>query len=149
MVNKGLLTALWPFGAGSTSTIRTRIQWLVIACAVPVALLAVVLVFDSYRRARDTLVQANVLDARALVQAVDHELDSTIQVLQTLATAASIDDRNFQRFHARSRDVLKHVAADNIVLFDTELKACRVRRTTGARRCPRCSTTAFHKCCAT
>ena len=121
MVNKGLLTALWPFGAGSPSTIRTRIQWLVVACAVPVALLAVVLVFDSYRRARDTLVQANVLDTRALVQAVDHELDSTIQVLQTLATAASIDDGNFQRFHARSRDVLKHVAADNIVLFDTEL----------------------------
>jgi PAS domain S-box-containing protein len=121
MVNNGLLTALWPFGAGATSTIRTRIQWLVIACAVPVALLAVVLVFDSYRRARDTLMQANVLDTRALVQAVDHELDSTIQVLQTLATAVSIDDRNFQRFHARSRDVLKHVAADNIVLFDTEL----------------------------
>ena len=122
MANKGLVTALWPFGAGSTSTIRTRIQWLVVACAVPVVLLALVLVYDSYRRGRDTLMQANVLDTRALVQAVDHELDSTIQVLQTLATAASIDARNFERFHARSREVLRHVAADNIVLFDTELQ---------------------------
>ncbi len=121
MVKQGLSAALWPFGAGSTSTIRTRIQWLVVACAVPVALLAIVLVVDSYRRARDTLVHANVLDTRAMVQAVDHELDTTIQVLQTLATASSIDDGDFQRFHARSREVLQYVAADNIVLFDTEL----------------------------
>ena len=112
---------LWPFGAGSTSTIRTRIQWLVVACAVPVALLAVVLVLQNYQRGRDTLVQANVLDARSMAQAVDHEIDATIQVLLTLATASSLADQDYQRFHARSREVLKHVAADNIVLFDTEL----------------------------
>lgn len=40
----------WPFG--SASTIRTRIQWLVLACAVPVALLAAVLLEQAYERGR-------------------------------------------------------------------------------------------------
>ena len=115
------MPARWPFGAGSTS-IRTRIQWLVVACGVPVALLAVVLLVLSYQRGRDALVQANLQAARTLVQAVDRELDATVQVLQTLATSSSIDDRDYARFHAQARATLKHVAADNIVLFDTELK---------------------------
>ena len=74
--------------AGSTSTIRTRIQWLVVACAVPVALLAVVLLVLSYQRGRDGLVQANLQAARALVQAVDRELEATMQVLQALTVSS-------------------------------------------------------------
>jgi PAS domain S-box-containing protein len=115
------MPARWLFGAGSTSSIRTRIQWLVVACAVPVVLLAVALVLLSHERGRDALLHGSVLAARSIVQSVDHELDATIQVLQSLATATSIDDRDYRRFHAQSREVLKQVAADNIVLFDAEL----------------------------
>src|SRR5688572_22821696 len=116
------MPARWPFGAASTSTIRTRIQWLVVACAVPVALLAAVLLVVSYQRGRDALLQDNLLAARTLVQAVDRELDATVQVLHVLAGSSSIDDRDYARFHAQARATLKHVAADNIVLFDTELR---------------------------
>ena len=56
------------------------------------------------------------------MQAVDREIDATIQVLQTLASATSIDDRDYRRFHTQARQTLQHVAADNIVLFDTELQ---------------------------
>src|SRR5688500_16381387 len=109
----GLMPARWPFGAASTSTIRTRIQWLVVACAVPVALLAAVLLVVSYQRGRDALLQDNLLAARTLVQAVDRELDATVQVLQVLATSSSIDDRDYARFHAQARATLRHMAADN------------------------------------
>ena len=116
------MPARWPFGAGSTSTIRTRIQWLVVACIVPVALLAAGLLVVSYESGRDALLQANLQTARVIAQAVERELDASVQVLQALATSRSIDDRDFQRFHAQARDALRHVAADNIVLFDPELR---------------------------
>jgi len=111
----------WPFGAGTLSTIRTRIQWLVVACAVPVVLLAVALVLGSYERGREALVQANLLGARSLAYAVEHELDASIDVLQALATSPSIDGRDYQRFHAQATEVMRHAGASNIVLFDTEL----------------------------
>jgi PAS domain S-box-containing protein len=108
--------------AGVTSTIRTRIQWLVVACAVPVVLLAVVLVVLSHQRGRDALLHTNVLAARSLVQAVDHELDTTVQVLQALATSNNIDQGDYRSFHAQTRQVLAQVGADNIVLLDPELR---------------------------
>ena len=110
----------WPFG--SASTIRTRIQWLVVACAVPVALLATVLLLQSYESGREALQQANVQRARSLVAAVDHELDATIQVLQALAASTTIDDHDYRRFHAQARETLRNTGADNIVLFDPELQ---------------------------
>jgi signal transduction histidine kinase/DNA-binding response OmpR family regulator len=116
------MPARWPFGAGSMSTVRTRIQWLVVACIVPVALLLALLLVLSYQRGREALLQANLQAARVLTQAVERELDASVQVLQALAASRSIDDRDFQRFHAQARDALKHVAADNIVLFDSELR---------------------------
>ena len=102
------MPARWPFGAGSTSTIRTRIQWLVVACAVPVALLAVALVLLSHRaRARRAAAGQRARHAQ-LVQAVDHELDATIQVLQSLATA---DQHRRSRLPALSRAVARRAQA--------------------------------------
>jgi signal transduction histidine kinase/DNA-binding response OmpR family regulator len=109
----------WPFG--SATTIHARIQWLVVACAVPVALLAAVLLLQSYERGREALQQANMQRARSLVAAVDHELSATIHVLQVLAASTTIDERDYRRFHMQARETLKYVGADNIVLFDPEL----------------------------
>ena len=113
-------------GIGSASTIRARIQWLVVACTVPLCLLAAELLVASYQRERDALLQTNLQAARNLVQSVDRELDATIQVLQALASSSSIDDRDYRRFHAQARETLTHVAADNIVLLDPELQALAV-----------------------
>jgi PAS domain S-box-containing protein len=93
----------------------------VVVCTVPVFLVAVVLLVLSYQRGRDALLQTNLQAARNLVQSVDREIDATIQVLLALGTSASIDERDYRRFHARVRQTLQYVAADNIVLFDTEL----------------------------
>jgi len=116
------MAARWRLGAGSTSTIRTRIQWLVVACTVPLSVAAVVLLVLSFQRGREAMLNANLQIARSLVQAVDQEIDATIDVLQTLATSTSIDDGDFRRFQAQERETLKHVSADNIVLFDAELQ---------------------------
>ena len=97
------MPASWLFGAGSASTIHARIQWLVVACTVPVFLLAVLWLVLSYQRGRDALLQTNLQAARSLVQAVDREIDATVQVLQALATATSIDDRDYRRFQVRKR----------------------------------------------
>ncbi|MFI4929301.1 MAG: response regulator [Burkholderiales bacterium] len=115
------MPARWLLGPGSASTIRARIQWLVVVCTVPVFLVAVVLLVLSYQRGRDALLQTNLQAARNLVQSVDREIDATIQVLLALGTSASIDERDYRRFHARARQTLQYLAADNIVLFDTEL----------------------------
>src|SRR5262245_39888710 len=108
-------------GPGIASTIRARIQWLVVACTVPMFLLAVLWLVLSYQRGRDALLHANLQAARNVVQAVDREIGAAFQVLNTLATSASIDEGNYRRFHERARQTLRHVGADNIVLFDTEL----------------------------
>lgn len=112
----------WLFSPGSASTIHARIQWLVVVCTVPMFLLAMVWLVLSYQRGRDALLHTNLQAARNVVQAVDREIDATIQVLQALGTSASIDEHDYARFHARVRQTLQHVAADNIVLFDTELR---------------------------
>src|SRR5262249_59633062 len=63
---------------------------------------------------------------RALVQAVDRELDAAIQVLQTLATDSSVDSGDYRRFHQRARETLQYIAADNILLIDPQLQPLAV-----------------------
>ena len=58
------MPASWLFGPGSASTIRARIQWLVVACIVPVFLVAVLWLVLSYQRGRDALLQTNLQAAR-------------------------------------------------------------------------------------
>ncbi|HEY6513786.1 MAG TPA: response regulator [Burkholderiaceae bacterium] len=108
-------------GPGFASTIRARIQWLVVACTVPMFLLAVLWLVLSYQRGREALLHTNLQAARNVVQAVDREIDAAIQVLHALSTAASIDEGDYRRFHERARLTLRYVGADNIVLLDTEL----------------------------
>ncbi|MCG3189671.1 MAG: Sensor histidine kinase RcsC [Burkholderiaceae bacterium] len=113
----------WPFGVGSTSTIRTRIQWLVVACVVPVALLAIVYVVMSYRQARATLLQSNLETSRAIAWAVDRQLDAGVQALQVLSTSRSIDDDNYRRFHEQAAETARVADADIISWQDPELRS--------------------------
>ena len=61
------MPARWLFGPGSASTIRARIQWLVVVCTVPLFLLAVLWLVLSYRSGRDAVLQTNLQAARTLV----------------------------------------------------------------------------------
>ena len=104
------------------ATIQSRVRWLVIACIVPSWLLAAAVTYLSYARERDSLASTTVQTAELLMQAVDRELSTNIAVLQTLATSSRIDDRDFARFHERAVQVMRQASADNIVLFDRQLR---------------------------
>jgi PAS domain S-box-containing protein len=104
------------------ATIQSRIRWLVIACIVPSWLLAVAVTYLLYERERDALASTTVQTAELLMQAVDRELATNIAVLQTLATSSRIDDRDFARFHERAVQVMRQASADNVVLFDPQLR---------------------------
>jgi PAS domain S-box-containing protein len=110
------------FQRSRPATIQSRIRWLVIACIVPSWLLAVAVTYLSYARERDGLASTTVQTAELLMQAVDRELATDIAVLQTLATSSRIDDRDFARFHERAVQVMRQASADNIVLFDPQLR---------------------------
>jgi PAS domain S-box-containing protein len=104
------------------STIRARIQLLVVACIVPAWLLAIGVSYLSYQRERAALVSTTVQTARSLTQSVERELATSIAVLQTLATSSRIDERDLRRFHERAAQSLPYGAGDNILLVDTELR---------------------------
>ncbi|HEX6017194.1 MAG TPA: ATP-binding protein, partial [Burkholderiaceae bacterium] len=117
------MPARWPFAAGSTSNIRTRIQWLVVACVVPVALLAIVYVVMSYSQARATLLQSNLETSRAIARAVDRQLDAGVQALQVLSTSRSIDNDDYRRFHEQAAETARYADADVISWQDAELRS--------------------------
>ena len=95
---------------------------LVVACIVPTWLLAVAISYFAYEREHHSIVRATVQTARSLTQSVEGELAMSVAVLQTLATSTRIDERDIARFHQRAAQAMKLSAADNIVLFDTELQ---------------------------
>lgn len=105
-----------------STTIRTRIRWLVVACIVPAWMLAVATSYFAYERERGSIVSATVQSARLLTQGVDRELAMSVAVLQTLATSTRIDERDYARLRERAAQTLKHIAGDDIVLFDNELQ---------------------------
>ena len=112
----------WFRGEQST-TIRTRIRWLVVACVVPAWLIAVAISYLSYERERASVVSATVQTARLLSQGVERELATSVAVLQTLASSTRIDERDYARFRERAAQAMELGTADNIVLYDAELQA--------------------------
>lgn len=104
------------------TTIRARIQLLVVACVVPAWLLAVGVSYLAYERERDAVVSATVQTARSMTQGVERELATSIAVLQALGTSSRIDDNDLRRFQERAVQTLRFSGGDNILLVDTELR---------------------------
>ena len=113
----------WQWRPGrQPTTIRARIQLLVVACVVPAWLLAVGVSYLAYERERDAVVSATVQTARSMTQGVERELATSIAVLQVLATSSRIDDNDLRRFQERAIQTLRFSGGDNILLVDTELR---------------------------
>jgi len=137
------------FRSSASTTIRARVRLLVIACIVPAWLLAVAISYFSYQRERDSIVNATVQTARSLKQGVERELAMSIAVLQTLATSPQIEERDFVRFRERAAQALTLIAADNIVLFDTELQGLMSVVSPGDRPLPKVKSDRFPSVMAT
>jgi len=91
---------------------------LVAACVLPAAALAAFLIIGSYEREKAS-VEANLVGtARALMQAVDAELNGAEAILEVLATSHALQAGDFAAFHEKAQASLRSSPGNNIVLTD-------------------------------
>ncbi|MDR7048992.1 signal transduction histidine kinase/CheY-like chemotaxis protein [Duganella sp. 3397] len=100
-------------------TIRSQIYSLVWACALPAILGFALLTNNFIVRERKTIQQDTLITARALIQAVDRDLNTGITVALALANSPSIDNRDFAAFYRQATEVLRpEFPGYNFVLHD-------------------------------
>ncbi len=104
-------------------TIRSKLVLLVMACVVPAALMAVLLITHDYQRARDQLLLNSLSTARAMISVVDRDFASIESSLITLATSPYLASNDLRAFYNQAQDVLKNQRDQdgiNIVLSDSQ-----------------------------
>jgi PAS domain S-box-containing protein len=101
-----------------TRTIRAWFALLVIACILPAAIAATLLITHSYQRERARVERSTIETARALMQAVDRELSSAQGALQALATSPYLLSGDLLAFYVQAGEVLRRMPGNNLVLID-------------------------------
>src|SRR2546430_12733803 len=86
--------------------LRSHLAALVLAVLVPLVVFAAIVVVMFGRQQRADAERAAVQTARALMNAVDEALGSTVTTLDALATARSLARGELKEFHAEARLVL-------------------------------------------
>src|SRR5580704_9925744 len=96
-------------------TIRFWLNCLVVACVLPAALVATLIIERSYMQARASLERDTIETARALMQAVDVELTSARSALQILALSNNLTTGRLSAFYQRAQEVVRGIDGTNIV----------------------------------
>ncbi len=100
-------------------TIRTRLAWLALACALPAWIIAGVMLYSSYHDKKVLLEQQMLETARALSLAFDIQFEGVKGVLKALATSSYLEEGDMARFHAQARQLAAQQGADvTIILAD-------------------------------
>ncbi|MNR83800.1 putative diguanylate cyclase YegE [compost metagenome] len=102
-------------------TIRSKLVLLVMACVVPAALMAVLLIAHDYERARQQLLNNSLSTARAMISVVDRDFASIESSLISLASSPYLVSNNLHAFYDQAQDVLRNQrdkGGINIVLSD-------------------------------
>jgi signal transduction histidine kinase len=100
-------------------SIRSRLTYLVLACVLPVWLLAGSLVLHAYN---SKLNQANAnlqQTARTITTVVDGQLAQVLAALEALATSPSFDTANFADLHRQTLEILKAYPGADIIVADS------------------------------
>jgi signal transduction histidine kinase/CheY-like chemotaxis protein len=97
-------------------SIQYWLTWLVIACILPAAVGATILLVRSYQQGRANLELARIGVARALMQVVDGELAGAASVLQVLARSPLIASGDFARFQDDAAYALTTTSGSNVAL---------------------------------
>ena len=95
-----------PWNKRRRPTIRTMIALLVLACVGPAMLGLIVLIGQFYERERDQIRQETLLEARALVLAVDRDLNTAKVAGLALATSPSLAMNDLAALHAQALSLL-------------------------------------------
>src|SRR5258708_13303275 len=77
---------------------QSWLSWLVIGCILPAALVAGILIVESYQRERASMERAMIDTARALMQAVDADLSRVPSTIQVLAASPSLPAGDLRAF---------------------------------------------------
>ena len=102
-------------------TIRSQIYSLVWACALPAIIGFALLTDNFYERERTQIQQDTLITARALIQAVDRDLNTGITVALALANSPSLDSGDIAAFHKQASSVLRpEFPGFNFVLSDRD-----------------------------
>lgn len=80
---------------------------MVIAIALPAALLGIALVYQAYRNEREALARHMLTTARAISALVDQELAESASLLQVLSTSSRLVQNDLIGFDARARFLMK------------------------------------------
>lgn len=102
----------------SNVNIQAQLTRLVIASLLPAALAAVLLIGYSYQHQKRLVEENTLATARALVQAVDRELDSGVHALTALATSPHLATGDLGAFHGQAREAVRGLVGTNVVLSD-------------------------------
>ena len=102
-------------------TIRSQIYSLVWACALPAIMGFALLTDNFYERERTQIKQDTLITARALIQAVDRDLNTGITVALALANSPSLDSGDIAAFYKQASSVLRpEFPGFNFVLSDRD-----------------------------
>ena len=108
---------LFPFGH-RTRTMSFWLGWLVVGCILPAVLVTGLLIVESYDRERTSVERGLVGTARALMQAVDADLEGFQSTIQVLAASQNLRDGNLRAFYGEAQRLLPSQVASNIVVHD-------------------------------
>ena len=102
-------------------SIKVQIYSLVWACALPAIVGFALLTAHFIERERDQIKRDTLITARALMLAVDRDLNTGITVALALANSPSLDKRDFAAFHAEASKALRpEFPGFNFVLSDRD-----------------------------
>lgn len=100
-------------------SIRNRLTIIVLTCIVPALIGFVLLLGHFYDRERAQLKRDTIATARAMMLAVDRDLNSAKMSALALASSPTIDKHDFAAFYAQSKSVLTNeFPGDLLVLSD-------------------------------
>lgn len=102
----------------AVASIGWRLATLVLACAIPAIVAAVLLIAYNYQREKEHSLQAASAQARAVVNSLDREFDSVQTALYTLGTSRRLATGDYAGFHQQAVSTLKKLKAWNIVLTE-------------------------------
>lgn len=110
------------FGLRRPCSIQARIQWLVVACILPLWLLSVFIAERSHRHVEQDLIDSGVQAARGLSQAIEAELSNHVVSLQALATSPLIDDGDYARLYRSAQEVGRLHGAFNLFVVRPDMQ---------------------------
>lgn len=101
-------------------SLRNSILWLVLACLLPMFMLAAYLARQNYLLVQQRLHSQSLLMARNISARMDRELTAIESGLKVLATSDYLAAGDLRRFHQQARDAVRSQIVYNYILTDAQ-----------------------------